>query len=150
MDIYQKVNIAETENRATLAKEHSPKGIFTKTATKNLQVIKIALVVLLPLEIVTTAIGGCLITITFGIFTFLLTLIWWPFLVLLIGTSWLWLHAWYLRPILLIPGVLIAFLADMYVMLAPEPENDAKIMKLAIAEEWPLSWYILRPPVVRI
>jgi len=35
----------------------------------------------------------------------------------------------------------------MYVMLAPEPEKDAKIMKLAIAEEWPLSWYLVRPPV---
>jgi len=65
---------------------------------------------------------------------------------LLLGTSWLWLDAWYLRPILLVPRVLVATLADLYVMLAPEPEKDAKYMKLSMAGEWPLTWYLIKPP----
>lgn len=146
MNVFQ--NIADTEYRSSLAQEYAPKDIFTKTAILLVKVTTGILVVLLPLQMLTTAIGGCLITITFGVLILLLTLIWWPFLALLLGTSWLWLHAWYLRPILLIPGVLIAFLADIYVMLAPEPEKDAKIMKLSIAEEWPVSWYLLKPPAV--
>jgi hypothetical protein len=31
-------------------------------------------------------------------------------------------------------------------MLAPEPERDAKYSKLSISDEWPLTWYLLRPP----
>jgi len=146
MDVFK--NISDTEYRVSLAKEYAPKDIFTETAILSVKVATGILAVLLPLEMLTTAIGGCLIAITFGIFIFILTLIWWPFLALLLGTSWLWLHAWYLRPILLIPGVLIAFIADIYVMLAPEPEKDAKVMKLAIAQEWPMSWYLIKPPAV--
>ena len=73
-------------------------------------------------------------------------MIWWPFLLLLAGTSWLWLQGWFLRPVLIIPGVLISALADLYVMLAPEPEKAGKLAKLSIAEEWPLSWYLMKPP----
>lgn len=64
----------------------------------------------------------------------------------ILGASWLWLRAWYLRPLLLVPGVVISLLAHLYVMLAPEPERDAKYSKLSISDEWPLTWYLLRPP----
>lgn len=101
---------------------------------------------LVPVEVVTTAAGGCLAGLTFGLLFVVLSIIWWPFLAFLLGTSWLWLRAWYLRPILLLPGVIVALVADLYVMFTPEPEKDAKVMKLSMADEWPLSWYLLRPP----
>lgn len=138
--------ISDMEYRISLAKEYAPKDILTKIAVFSTKVTTSVLVVLMPVQLLTTAIGGCLIAITFGVLLFILTLIWWPFLLLLLGTSWLWLHAWYLRPILLIPGVLIATLADAYVMLAPEPEHAAKFAKLSIAGEWPLSWYLIKLP----
>ena len=106
----------------------------------------VLLLVIFPVELVTTFVGGCLIALTFGLFLLVLAAIWLPLLGLLLGTSWLWLKAWPLRPVLLIPGVLIALLSHVFVILAPEPERDVKDAKLALAEEWPLTWYLLRPP----
>ena len=74
------------------------------------------------------------------------TALWLPMYGFLVGTSWLWLNAWPLRPVLLLPGVAVAVIGETYVSLAPEPERDAKHAKLSIAQEWPLSWYLLRPP----
>lgn len=146
MDMDEIRLISDMEYRISLAKAHAPKDVLTKIAILSLKLITTIFIVLLPLQMVTTAIGGCLIAITFGILLFVLSVIWWPFMILLLGTSWLWLHAWYLRPILLVPGVLIATLADLYIMLTPDPERDSKHAKLSIAGEWPLSWYLIKPP----
>lgn len=129
-----------------MASAHAPQDIFTKIARVSMAGTSVLAIPLFPIEVVTTGAGGCLIALTFGLFALVLTAIWLPFLGLLLGTSWLWLKAWPLRPILLIPGVLIATLSHVYVILAPEPERDAKWAKLALAEEWPLSWYLMRPP----
>ena len=144
--MYDWRQIADMQYRISLAQAHAPKDFLTKTALLSVKVTTSALIILTPVQLVTTGLGGCIIAITFGLFTFLLTLIWLPFFALLVGTSWLWLHAWYSRPILLIPGILLAFIANLYVMLAPEPEKDAKYAKLSIAGEWPLSWYLIKPP----
>jgi len=144
--MYDWRQISDMNYRISLAKAHAPKDIFTKTATLLLKVVTWVSLILTPVEIVTTALGGCLIAITFGLFSLVLSVIWFPFLWLLLGTSWLWLRAWYLRPVLLVPGVLVSALANIYVMLAPEPEKDAKYAKLSIAEEWPLTWYLIKPP----
>ena len=135
-----------TKYRISLAHTYAPRDIFTKVARALVLAITSALMVLTPIEIVTTAVGGCLTGCTFGLLFVVLSIIWWPFFALLLGTSWLWLRAWYLRPILLLPGVIVALLATLYVMLTPDPEKDAKYAKLSMAEEWPLSWYLLRPP----
>lgn len=131
--------------RITLAHIYAPSDILTKIARLSVCGISVASIVLVPLEIVTTGIGGYLIGFTFGLGFFVLSVIWWPFLALLPGTSWLWLHAWYLRPLLLIPGVIFSALATLYIMLMPEPEKDSKFMKLSLAGEWPLSWYLVWP-----
>jgi len=138
--------INQTKYRISLAHTYAPSDILTKVARLLVLGITAAFIVLAPIEVVTTAIGGCLIGFTFGLGYFVLSVIWWPFLALLLGTSWLWLRAWYLRPLLLLPSVIVALLATLYVMLTPDPEKDSKYMKLSLAEEWPLSWYLLRPP----
>ena len=138
--------ISDMQHRILLAHDYAPKEPLTYIALLLVKVTTSVQTILVPIEMVTTAVGGCLIILTFGLLIFVLTVIWWPFLVLLLGTSWLWLIAWYLRPVLLVPGVLIANLATLYVMLAPDPEKDSKYAKLSIAGEWPLSWYLLKPP----
>lgn len=139
--------VADMEYRCTLAREFAPRDPFTILARLLMAGISLLLTpFVLVAEFLTTLIGGCLLGLTFGLLAVLLTIIWLPFLGLLVGTSWLWLRAWYLRPLLLLPGVLLAIIADTYVALAPEPERDAKHAKLSIASEWPLSWYLLRPP----
>lgn len=138
--------IADTNYMIRQAQACAPNDFITKAAILATTVVTKGLVVLLPIEMVTTAVGGCLIALTFGLFSFVLSLIWWPFLGFLLGTSWLWLRAWYVRPILLVPGVTVATVATIYVMLAPDPERGAKYAKLSIAGEWPLSWYLIRPP----
>jgi hypothetical protein len=144
--MYDWRQISDMNYRISLAKAHAPKDIFTKAATFLLKVVSLVSLILTPVQIVTTALGGCLIAITFGVFSLVLSVIWWPLLLLLLGSSWLWLRAWYLRPILLVPGVLVSAVASLYVILAPEPEKDAKYAKLSIAGEWPLTWYLIKPP----
>ena len=138
--------INQTNYRISLAHTYAPKDIFTKVARVLVKAIIFPTILLVPVEAVTTAVGGCLAGLTFDLLFVMLSIIWWPFLAFLLGTSWLWLRAWYLRPILLLPGVIVALVADLCVMLMPEPEKDAKVMKLSMADEWPLSWYLLRPP----
>lgn len=139
--------VAVTEGAVTLAEACRPRDVWTNVARFVLKGLNAALMILLPLEMVTTSIGGCLIAVTFGLFALLLTVVWLPLLGSLLLSSWLWLRAWYVRPVLLIPGMVLSFVATLYVMLAPEPERGAKWAKLAIAQEWPLSWLIMRPPV---
>ena len=104
------------------------------------------LVIILPVAKVTSAIAGCLIVFTIGSLSFLFLFVWLPLYHLLIATSWLWLKAWYLRLILLIPGVVIAFISDIWVILTPDFRREAKQKKQALCEEWPLSWYLMNPP----
>ena len=138
--------IQHWQSRIVLAQHNAPSDVFTTVALVLVKAATTALIILLPLQMVSTAIGGCLIALTFGVLSIILSIIWLPFLGLLLGTSWLWLRVWYLRPILLIPGVAVAILATVYVMLAPDPERDAKYAKLSMAGEWPLSWFLVKPP----
>ena len=140
------LRIRDIEYRCALARARTPRDIFTKVARLSMAANSILSIPLVPVELVTTFAGGCLIALTFGLFWLVLTAIWLPFLGFLLATSWLWLKAWPLRPALLIPGLLVALLAHVYVILSPEREKDAKIAKLALVEEWPLSWYLMKPP----
>ena len=132
----------ETNYRISLAHQHAPKDVLTKGTGAAVK----ATTSLLPVQLVTTAFGGRLIAATFGIISLILTLIWLPLFVFLVGTSWLWLKVWILRPLLMIPGVLIALFTYVFVSLMPEPESDVKRTKLTFAGEWPLSWYLMKPP----
>jgi hypothetical protein len=50
-----------------------------------------------------------------------------------------------LRPILLLPGVTIAVVANFYVSLIPDMgEKYQKLIKLAICDNWPYSHIIWR------
>ena len=138
--------IKDLKERIRAARVNGPADIVTKFARMLVKYTTSLLEVLKPISMVTTAVGGCLVVITIGILALPISFVWSPFQYLLVGTSWLWLQAWYLRPILLIPGLIIAFTGNFYVMLMPDFERGAKKTKLAICEEWPLSWYLTHPP----
>ena len=138
--------INDLKERIGVARANAPSDIFTKLSRMLVKFTTSLLVMLTPISMITTAVGGCLIVVTIGFLALPILLVWFPFYKLLAGTSWLWLQAWYLRPVLLIPGVLVAFIGDLYVKLTPDFERGSKLTKLAVCEEWPLSWYIKHPP----
>ena len=73
----------------------------------------------------------------------LLTIVWFPVWGALVGTSWLWLRYSWARPILIIPGILVSFVATIFVMLVPDPQKKPEYVILM--QEWPLSWEVFRP-----
>ena len=139
-------HINELKERIRAAKENAPSDIFTKLAKILVKFTTSLLVNISPISNLTSTVSGCLIVLTIGFFALPIAFFWLPFYYPLMWLSWLWLKAWYLRPLLLIPGVIIAFLGDLYVALTPDFERGSRITKLAICEEWPLSWNIKNPP----
>lgn len=138
--------IDDMEYRIRVAHSNMPSDFVTKLALILVKVITATFVIFLPIQLIMSGVGGCLAGLTFGLFMIVLNILWLPFNSILLGTSWLWLHAWYLRPVLLFPGVLIAAVADLCLMILPGPSDSSRHARLSIIEEWPLSWYLLRPP----
>ena len=97
--------------------------------------------ILLPtilLQGVSTFVLGLAVQATFGLLLLPMTLIWLPFLGFLLGTSRLWFAAPVLRPVLILPGVLISNLGALYVGLMPSMgEWDSRMNKMVICHSWP-------------
>ena len=99
-------------------------------------------IVLVPIF---TLVLGLLVTISFGTLLMLFSAIWLPFLGIILGSSWLWLKIPILRPILLIPSVIIAVVTFFYVSLIPDMgEKYQKVLKLGICDSWPYSYLVWR------
>jgi hypothetical protein len=94
-----------------------------------------------PAQYVTTAVGGCLVTLTFGLLLWPLGLLWIVlFMGPLLATSWLWDRAPLLRLPLGILGVPAAILGGIYVGLMPaRGEFASRPIKLLICWTWPFS-----------
>ena len=94
-----------------------------------------------PAQYVTTAVGGCLVTLTFGLLLWPLGLLWIVlFLGPLLAMSWLWDRAPLLRLPLGILGVPAAILGGIYVGLMPaRGEFASRPIKLLICWTWPFS-----------
>lgn len=112
--------------------------------------------VTVPLQVVTTAVGGCLVSCTLGLLLLPLSLIWMVFLGLLLATSWLWEQTQVLDdpalgilrpigvPVLRIPlaviGIPLALFAQIYASLVPSMgEIEARHVKLVTCWVWPFS-----------
>lgn len=137
---------SDIEVRIALARAHGPKDIFTVGALAINHFFEILAVVLIPVQIVTTLASGCLLGV-FRILIVPLNAIWMCFSGLLLGTSWLWLNAPYLRPFLLVIGLIVAITAHLFVQLISNPDGPSdRYVKMALSGLWPLSWYLLKPP----
>lgn len=97
-------------------------------------------VILVPL---TTFILGILVTLTFGLLLIILSLVWLPLFGLILGSSWLWIKVPLTRPILFLPGVIIAVVSEFYVSLVPDMgEKYQKLLKLGLCDSWPYSFLV--------
>lgn len=110
--------------------------------------------VTIPVQLVTTFIGGCLVGCTMGLLLFPMDAIWIVLMGLLVGTSWLWSKASALRlpvfvalariPIAVI-GIPLAVIAEIYVTLIPHMGNwEGRMTKLTTCWIWPFSLDYLR------
>jgi len=96
---------------------------------------------IIPLQLVTTFVLGTLVSITFGLLLYPISLIWIViFLGPLLGLSWTWEKVPLLRIPLALIGLPLAFFANIYVCLMPSMgELDSRVSKLLISESWPYS-----------
>ena len=125
------------------AKAAGPQDPLTVAAYTVNSILRILLFPILLIVPIVTLVLGLLVQISFGILLIPLSIIWMAFFATLLATSWLWLRAWYLRPFLLVPGVLIAVLADVYVTLVPDMgEKYQKILKMGLCDSWPYSYLV--------
>ena len=60
------------------------------------------------------------------------------------ATTWnelLWLRYWPLRPLLFIPGIVLALVGHFVLMCAHyDTDHDAVLWRVSFTEDWPLSW----------
>jgi len=105
--------------------------------------------VTIPVQMVTTFVGGCLVAITFGLLLIPLSVVW---IVLffgpLMGLSWLWEKV---EPVPVLPllvdliGVPLAILGSVYVALVPSMgEIESRTEKMRICWTWPFTLEYMR------
>jgi hypothetical protein len=95
----------------------------------------------LPIGLVTTSVGGCLVAVTFGLLLIPITIIWQFFVWPLLGLSWAWDKVPLLRIPLAIVGIPLAAMGTTYVALMPSMGGDLgeRLNKFLICETWPFS-----------
>ena len=110
--------------------------------------------VTVPVQLVTTLVGGCLVSLTLGLLLIPITAVWLVFMALLVATSWLWDKVSVLRlpalvalvriPIAVV-GIPLAVIAEIYVTWMPSMGDlEGRFTKLAICWIWPFSIDYLR------
>jgi hypothetical protein len=138
--MFGRIDVQEQHVR-TLEKNQDGFTTFALVASKIIGFI--TFITKLILGLITTFILGILVKITFGLLLFPLNFIWFIFLYPILGSSWLWLKARYLRPILILPGVLFVRVAEFYVCLMPSMgELEARHIKISLCDCWPVSWQL--------
>ena len=118
---------------------------FTRTAWQVVRILCMAMTVVLPIAWIVKFVGVILKHLTFGLYLIAYSILWMPSLWLLLGTSWLWLRYWPLRPVLIIPGIVFALAGHFILMCSPGSysdagDRDALLWQVSYTEDWPLSW----------
>jgi hypothetical protein len=97
--------------------------------------------VVVPVQLVTTFLLGILVTFSFGLLLWLLSLVWAVLVFPLVGTSWICSKAEIIRNLvgfLFIPWVVVA---NTYACLVPSMgELESRANKLLLTETWPFCW----------
>ena len=125
---------------------NGPRDVFTKFGFKTTQIL--ARVLAIPLFFLTPITSGTIHVLnacTLGIIVIPFTLAWLVLFGGLLGSSWLWLKVPIFRPILLIPGIVIALIAYFYAHLMPVlGDLPGKWLKLGITSSWPYSYSMIK------
>ncbi|MDA0987748.1 MAG: hypothetical protein O2783_01150 [Chloroflexi bacterium] len=114
------------------------KGLVT---IGNFLLLVPSLIITLPLLLILSIVkrlvpGGVLFLLPFS-------LIWAIIVTLLVSTSWLWEKAPPLRLLLIPIGVPLAWVGSIFVKAIPDDPSDRRA-KLALADQWPLSFDLFR------
>ena len=138
--------VEDLAERVAFARTHSPTDLFTLIARYVVsQTTSLLALVLLPISMLTRLIGRLLTIFVITLILFLaLDIVWLVIWGLLMGSSRLWLASSWLRPILILPGMFIAILAHLYIILAVDPQKDPNYW--TVVREWPLTWHLYKPP----
>ena len=127
---------------ATRIGPQDPLTIFAYGLNTVCRLLLLPTLLLIPLV---TAVLGLLVAITFGLLLLPLSLLWMPIFGFLIGSSWLWIRAWYVRPLILILGVVIAILGNLYTSFVLDMgEKYQKVLKIGLCDSWPHSYNVFR------
>ena len=102
-------------------------------------------VVFIPIVPISTFFLGLLVTITFGQFLLLISLVWSIFFYFpLFGLSFVYENFKIIRPIAAIIGIPIAIVGEVFVSLMPSMgENDSKMAKWLSTTSFPFTYSIL-------
>ncbi len=139
-------SVHDLDERIAFARTHSPTDTFTLLARFVVRRITAVLALaLIPFDVAARGIGFMMVRLLW-LFMVLAVLdgIWFIVWGLLMGSSWVWLNVPWARPLVLLPGMLVAVIALVFIMLAPDPHKVPKYT--SVAREWPLSWQLWRPP----
>jgi hypothetical protein len=103
--------------------------------------LSITYILVIPVQFITTFVLGLLVTISFGILLFPISLIWILLSFPMIGVSWLTSKIKWLRVPLGLLGIPWAFVANIFVALMPSMgELESRAAKLMLTCSWPYSW----------
>ena len=107
----------------------------------------------IPIQLVTTFVLGILVSVTFGLLLLPMSLIWMAlFLGPLLGLSWVWEKAPFLRVPIAVLGIPLAFVGNIYASLMPSMgELDSRVSKLFLSESWPYCldcWRLIKTKVL--
>ena len=138
-------SVDDMKLRVAFASMKSPSDNLTVVTRKILHtLIPVIEIILSPVDFVVRFIGKGLIAVVLGLFVLLvITAVWFIVWLILMVTSRLWLASAFYRPILIIPGILVAIFADIFIMLVPDPHKEREYTTLI--KEWPLSWQLWKP-----
>ena len=112
--------------RVAFVRGESPRDFATLLARWIVFRITYLLAILLyPVDYVVRLIGR----ITPVEFLFFFTLFWLPMWALLTGTSWLWMRSTQARPLLIVPGMIVAVFSFVYLMMVPDPKKGLQVSR---------------------
>ena len=131
--------------RVSFARTNGPVDFLTLFVRYVLtNVIPPLTLVLRPIDIIMQFVGRGLIAVVLGMLLLIVIHgVWMFFWLPLMGTSWLWLRYGALRPVLLLPGIVLAIIAHIFLLLVPDPHKNPKYNLMA--QEWPISWHLWKP-----
>lgn len=86
--------------------------------------------------------GGC-VFVWGMLILMILDLFWIAIWTLLILSSWAWIKMQWMRPLLIIPGLIFALFSYIVVALAPDPQKNNEYHILVKC--WPMSWRVWNP-----
>jgi len=97
--------------------------------------------ILLPVELVTTFVIGLTFFIPFWtlVYLFLMNIIWFPFSLYIMSTSWLYQKVFILRPILAIISIPLLIVLDSFLGIMANPDKADKYNEATIIDSWPFS-----------